>query len=513
MGPGDVVHDRYRLRAPIGRGGMAQVWRADDERLQRPVAIKFLSPHVAQEPDNLVRFFSEAQSVARITHPGVVTVLDFGQHDDRPFLVMEYLPGGSLADVATPVDVGRACAIVARVAAAAGAAHAAGIVHRDVKPANVLLDDTGTPKLADFGIASARGHERLTATGTAVGSPHYVSPEQAMDVGTSPASDVYALGVVLYELVTGTRPFDGDSIAAIVVGHVEREPRRPGELVDGLDPTIEAVILRCLEKSPEDRYATGTELATALDAVTPATARAGVPPTAVLSSAAAVAAGSSFAVGDAAARDAAADAGGDDPVRRRRGRPRRVLVAACALVAVVAAVLATVVVAATSGDGAVATTTDGDAGRDDRGARGRDAAGDASPAPDAVENAAPASEDRAEGGDGETPGDTAEDDAATGDDGDEATGDEGDENPTDDPGDDPSDDPSDDPTDDPIDEPTDDPTDAPIDGGADGDQVEGDGASGNGAPGEDAAGGGAGASGDDTDDPDDDGTAPEAEGS
>ena len=154
MKPGTAVEDRYELTELLGRGGMAEVWLARDRRLNRSVAIKFLARQFGEDPDHLVRFFSEAQSVARVQHPGLVTVLDFGQFEDHPFLVMYYLPGGSLADVDKPLPVERALAVVENVASAAGAAHSAGVVHRDIKPGNILIDDEGKPRLADFGIAS-----------------------------------------------------------------------------------------------------------------------------------------------------------------------------------------------------------------------------------------------------------------------------------------------------------------------------------------------------------------------
>ncbi|MGH2819545.1 MAG: serine/threonine-protein kinase, partial [Actinomycetota bacterium] len=175
---GDLIQNRYRLEEMLGRGGMAVVWHAFDERLERPVAVKLIAPQYAEDPEFLVRFFSEAQSVARVSHPNVVSVLDFGEIEGRPFLVMQYVPGGSVARLCKegPLMPERSMEIVIDAARGAGAAHNAELVHRDVKTANILLEEDGTAKLADFGIAATSAGEGLTATGTAIGSPHYISP-------------------------------------------------------------------------------------------------------------------------------------------------------------------------------------------------------------------------------------------------------------------------------------------------------------------------------------------------
>ena len=278
MQSGDLIHERYRLDGQLGSGGMAEVWRASDERLQRFVAIKFPAPNLADDPEFLVRFFSEAQAVARLSHPNVVEVLDFGEFEGRSYLVMEHVPGGSLEDVDRPMDAARARELIREAALGAGAAHAEGIVHRDIKPANILIDEQGSAKLADFGIAATAVSEKLTATGAAIGSPHYISPEQASGGTATSRSDVYALGVVLYELLTGVRPIDADNLAAIAIAQVEREPARPSEHV-AIDPELEAVVMRCLAKDPDARYEDGAALATALDVPrTAAIAAAAEPP-------------------------------------------------------------------------------------------------------------------------------------------------------------------------------------------------------------------------------------------
>ena len=266
MKSGETIQGRYVLEGPLGTGGMAEVWCARDERMERSVAIKFLSPVLAEEPEFLVRFFSEAQTVAKINHPSVVAILDFGEHEDRPYLVMEYVGGGSLADlVGQPLLPETAFEMVAAAARGAGAAHVAGLVHRDVKPANILLDEYCGAKIADFGIASSRAAERLTATGAAIGSPHYISPEQVSAAQVTPRSDVYSFGVVLFELLTGQKPFDAENVTAIAIAHVDKEPPVPSSINPDLPPAVDALVLRCLSKDPDERYADGNDLAEALE--------------------------------------------------------------------------------------------------------------------------------------------------------------------------------------------------------------------------------------------------------
>ncbi|MDQ3645462.1 MAG: serine/threonine protein kinase [Actinomycetota bacterium] len=262
----EVIEGRYVLKAPLGRGGMAEVWRAHDERMGRPVAIKFLAPRLAEDAEFLVRFFREAQSVAQMSHPNVISVLDFGEAEGRPYIVMEYAPGGALIKLSgEALAPERAAELVADAARGAGEAHSRGIVHRDIKPGNILLFEDGTAKLADFGIASSQVQEGLTATGAAIGSPHYVSPEHAKGLPVTPASDVYSLGVVLYQLLTGRRPFEANNVTAIAIAHVEEMPETPSAHVSDLDPLLEAIVLRCLEKDPSARFSDGFRLAQALD--------------------------------------------------------------------------------------------------------------------------------------------------------------------------------------------------------------------------------------------------------
>ncbi|MGI8775613.1 MAG: serine/threonine-protein kinase [Actinomycetota bacterium] len=273
MSAQEKVQDRYVLDRTLGQGGMAEVWKAKDERLDRPVAIKFLSPHLTDDPEFLVRFFSEAQTVAAISHRNVVGVLDFGQHDGRPYLVMECVPGGAVTSlVGEPLLPERAFEIVEDAARGAAAAHAVGLVHRDIKPGNILLDDAGRAKLADFGISSSLGGENLTQTGTTIGSPHYISPEQVSGRSATPRSDVYSLGVVLYELLTGRKPIDADNVTAVAIAQVDQMPEPPSTLNPDLTPEIDAIVMRCLAKDPANRYGSAVELAGVL-----ATHRTGLP--------------------------------------------------------------------------------------------------------------------------------------------------------------------------------------------------------------------------------------------
>jgi serine/threonine-protein kinase len=244
---------------------MAEVWRAHDQVLERTVAIKFLATGSADNPEFLARLFHEAQSIAAISHPNVIGVLDYGTTTAGPYLVMEYAPGGSLGDLTgTPLAPERAIEIMRQVAAGAGAAHAKGIVHRDIKPGNILSCEDGSVKLADFGIASSEVATNLTSTGAAIGSPHYISPEQAMGEHATPRADVYAMGVVLYELLSGRLPFEGGNATAIAIAHVEEDPQPLSALLPELDPQLDALVMTCLAKQPEARFADGNALAAAL---------------------------------------------------------------------------------------------------------------------------------------------------------------------------------------------------------------------------------------------------------
>jgi pimeloyl-ACP methyl ester carboxylesterase len=268
---GDLFQ-QYRLVERVGEGGMGVVYRAHDMKLDRNVALKFIVHAARGNPEDAGRLRREARALAALNHPNIVTIHDIGDADGLPFLVLEWVGGGSLSDapLPRPVTTKEFIRTLLPVAEALGAAHAHGIVHRDVKPANVLLCDDGRIKLADFGLAKFRDLNRdVTRTGGFVGTVAYMSPEQARGEQTGPASDVFSLGVLAYEMLTGERPFKGDSpggiIGAILSGRhtplTDMPLQVPGELA--------AVVERCLEMEPARRWQNGSELSRALqDALT-----------------------------------------------------------------------------------------------------------------------------------------------------------------------------------------------------------------------------------------------------
>ncbi len=257
--PGRLVAGRYRLSRLIATGGMGQVWRGRDERTERPVAVKVLRAEFAAEPLFVERFRAEARTAGLLDHPNVATVVDYGEqtgpHGEPTgaYLVMELVEGEPLSALLrreAPLDQVRVLGLLAQAAAALQHAHDAGVVHRDVKPANLLITADGTVKITDFGIARAAGALSLTRTGTVLGTAHYLSPEQVQGRSASPASDLYALGVVGYECLAGRRPFIADSPLEVALAH-QRDPVPP--LPDHVHPTVAALVLRALAKDPADR--------------------------------------------------------------------------------------------------------------------------------------------------------------------------------------------------------------------------------------------------------------------
>jgi hypothetical protein len=268
------IDGRYRLLGLLGRGGMGEVHLARDEVLDRDVAVKVLAEQYSHDGEAVERFRREAKSAAVLSHPHIVPVYDLGEtaHGTH-YIVMEYVPGGTLKERILregPVDAGTAAGISLQVAAALGAAHDAGVIHRDVKPENILFAGSGEAKVTDFGIARAASSPRLTQTGFALGTADYMSPEQAMGDPVGPASDLYSLGVVLYQMLAGERPFEADSPLATVVKHANEPPprlRRPGEGDPAFPGGMDAVVGKLLAKDPADRHGSASELMADLERV------------------------------------------------------------------------------------------------------------------------------------------------------------------------------------------------------------------------------------------------------
>ncbi len=260
--PRRVLAGRYVLQGLLGQGGMADVELAFDQVLDRQVAAKMLHTRYATDPSFLQRFRREAQAAASLNHPNVVAVYDTGDSDGRPFIVMEYVKGRSLRDVLRVEEVlpERAAEIVGEAALALHYAHERGLVHRDVKPANIMMSDDGRVKVADFGIARAMNAETVTQTATVFGTAAYISPEQAQGERVDRRSDIYALGVVLYEMLAHRPPFEGDSAVALAYKHVSEDPIPPSRLNPEVSPQLDAVVRKAMAKHPNDRYQTAREL-------------------------------------------------------------------------------------------------------------------------------------------------------------------------------------------------------------------------------------------------------------
>ncbi len=260
---GRVFSNRYEIQRELAQGGMAEVYLAHDQLLNRPVAMKALFPEYAREPSFVERFRREAQAAANLNHPNIVAIYDWGQEDGTYFIVMEYVEGRVLRDLIrseAPLDPNQAAEITAEIASALAFAHRNGVVHRDVKPGNVLLTGSGTVKVTDFGIARAGTSEGLTQTGSVMGTATYFSPEQAQGLSVDGRSDVYALGVVLYEMVTGVAPFIAESPVSVAYKHVREEPTPPSERNPDVPPDLERIIVTALAKSPENRYQTADDM-------------------------------------------------------------------------------------------------------------------------------------------------------------------------------------------------------------------------------------------------------------
>jgi len=267
--PGEVLCGRYRLVEPVGRGGVGEVWAADDLRLDRRVAVKLLRPELTGDPAVRLRFESEARAAARLNHPNVVSVFDAGEHDGRALLVMELLDGKTLADEIGrgPLGAEAARSMAVQVLAALEAAHAQGLVHRDVKPGNILRSADGGWKVGDFGIAKSVAEAGdLTATGLLVGTPAYLAPERVDGRPATGASDIFSLGAVLFEAVTGVKPFAGDTPLAIAAAVRADDPPPIRSLRPDVPEGLAASVDRALAKDPADRFPTAGAMAAALGA-------------------------------------------------------------------------------------------------------------------------------------------------------------------------------------------------------------------------------------------------------
>jgi serine/threonine protein kinase len=302
---GTVLGDRYELGPRLGTGGMATVYRARDRVLGRDVAVKVLAHGYASDTSFVERFRREARAAAGLNHPNVVTVYDHGADDGSRYIVMEHVDGRTLAEVLAQEGTlapERAAAITAGVARALDAAHRRDLVHRDVKPANILLTRDDRAKVADFGIARAAADAALTATGTVIGTATYIAPEQAAGRSVDHRSDIYSLGCVLYEMLAGRPPFTADTDLALASRHVRDDPAPPSSIRDGIPPELERVVMTALAKDPGRRFRTAREMADAA-------AAAMIPP------------GAATAVIEPGQRTAVMPAIPDEPGRDRRWLP------------------------------------------------------------------------------------------------------------------------------------------------------------------------------------------------
>ncbi|MPR00111.1 Stk1 family PASTA domain-containing Ser/Thr kinase [Modestobacter sp. I12A-02628] len=350
-----VLGERYEIGGVLGRGGMAEVHRGRDLRLGREVAVKVLRSDLARDPSFQVRFRREAQASASLNHPAIVAVYDTGEdrtpHGATPYIVMEYVEGETLRDVLRAegrLTPERAMSLTADICAALDFSHRNGIVHRDVKPGNVMITPQGTVKVMDFGIARAVSDSAATMTSTAavIGTAQYLSPEQARGEGVDARSDVYSAGCLLYELVTGAPPFTGDSPVAVAYQHVREDPKTPSSINPEIPPELDAILLKSMSKNPANRYQSAAEMRSDL---LRAVAGQRVEATPVMGEAertSLIATTGGYGEGDWDDEDEAAAA------RRRRG----IIAAVVALLVVLIGVVAVVVVM-NSGDDAPPPTT------------------------------------------------------------------------------------------------------------------------------------------------------------
>lgn len=266
-----ILGNRYRLLSPLGEGGMASVFTAHDERLGRRVAVKLLAESLLKDPQFIKRFQAEAEAAANLTHPNIVSVYDVGQDGDRHYIVMELVAGRNLKDIIEdrgPLSVAQTVSIGSQILAGLAYAHAHELVHRDIKPQNILVTRQGVAKLADFGIAKAVDGSSATQTAVVLGSAHYLSPEQARGEPVGAQSDLYSLAVVLYEMCTGSVPFEGSNLLAVASRHLNDDPPYPSAVNPEVPGALSQVIVTGLAKDERERFQSAGEMRTALELVT-----------------------------------------------------------------------------------------------------------------------------------------------------------------------------------------------------------------------------------------------------
>jgi serine/threonine-protein kinase len=267
---GELLDGRYLVESRIASGGMSTVYRGRDVRLDRPVALKVMDPRYAGDQQFLTRFHREARAIARLKDPGLVAIYDQGNDPAHPFLVMELVDGGTLRELLRergPMPPHAMAAVLRPVLSGLGVAHRAGLVHRDVKPENVLISNDGEVKLVDFGLVRAIAEAGITSTSVILGTAAYLSPEQVEGAATGPRSDVYAAGVMAFELLTGTTPFTGDSPLAVASQRLDRDVPPPSSVIAGVPAELDAFVARATARLAEDRFADASEMGEALEAV------------------------------------------------------------------------------------------------------------------------------------------------------------------------------------------------------------------------------------------------------
>ena len=267
---GKMYGDRYEIEQKIGAGGMAIVYKAKDTLLNRTVAIKVLREQFGSDEGFIRRFRREAQSAASLSHHNIVSIYDVGKDGEADYIVMEYVKGFTLKEIIrnqAPLSTEKAIYIVRQIGEALAHAHMNNIIHRDIKPQNILVTLDGRAKVTDFGIARAVSSATLTHTGDIIGSVHYLSPEQAKGAQTNEQSDIYSLGIILYELLTGKVPHDGDTPITIALKHIQQEVELPSKVLAAIGPELDAVVMKALAKSVQDRYRKADDLLTDLDLI------------------------------------------------------------------------------------------------------------------------------------------------------------------------------------------------------------------------------------------------------